>query len=171
MQSHNLSAHASYNPYGPSGQPMPVSEPFLVVSTPKPSKETEAVQQQFADGNSFLILEAEAHAEKFIDFSFMIGEKTIEAIALISEPKRFQSLKTNNILSVYLFTKDSNSTNAGNRLDVEPAYMEAFKQKIIDAISGATKPLKDLPTEFPNNSGRSFRTKSLHAEVTPMLAV
>lgn len=163
------SINSQYNPYGSSG-PMPVSEPFLApASTPKQSQETQAIQQEFAEGNSFFILEAEGHAEKFIDFSFMIGEKTIDAIALISEPKRFQSLKTNNILSVYLFTKNPNSTNAENRLDLKSAYMEAFKQKVIDAISGSTKPLDDPLKESPDNSDRSFRTKALHEKVTPVV--
>lgn len=161
------SVNSQYNPYGSSG-PMPISEPLLAISIPKQSEETATVQQQLADGDNYFILKAERE-KGFIEFSFKVGEKIIKATALITEPKDLETLNTKNIVSIYLLTNNSNSTNAENRLDLEPEYMEPFKQKIIDAIFGNAKPLEDFPHKAPNGNGRSFRENSLHAEVKPIL--
>ncbi len=196
MQSRKLDAHALYNPYAYTdptnptaspGQPMPVSEPFLApASTPKQSKETQSIQEHLADGNPYVILDADLIDEKMIDLTLKFDDKKIEAIALVTKPERLQALKTNNIISIYLFTKatdskeesismeDSDSTessisiNVENRLDLKPEYMEAFKKRIIEAISGSTKPLKAYPKKSPS-SGRSFREESLHSEVKPIV--
>ena len=164
MQSNNLSAHASYNPHGSSG-PMPISENLLETGTTKQSKGTEFVQQQLAEENPYLILEAEDH-EKFISFSFKIDKNVIEAIALITKPEKLQALKTKNIISVYLFTKDFNSMNTENRLDLKPEYIEEFKKRIIEAIYGSAEPFEDPSKISPADNDRSSRTKALHKKET-----